>query len=292
MVKNKQQEDIISFQEIILRLIKYWTDYKCIFLQGYDSPVGAGTLHPATALNSLAKKSWNICYVQPSRRPKDGRYGQNPNRLQMHHQMQVILKPSPDDLQKLYLNSLQKIGISAQDHDIRFVEDDWENPSIGASGLGWEVWIDGMEVSQFTYMQQIGGIELDIIAGELTYGLERLAMYIQNKESVYDLLWNEYGVTYRDVFLANEQQFSAYNIDIANVDDLFKDFDNSEKESLILLEKKLPLPAYEQCLQASHSLNLLEARNMIGVTERANYIARVRNMVKKCCKLYLENHQN
>jgi len=279
---------LITFQEIITKLTGYWAKNKCILMQPYDTQVGAGTLHPATALRALAKKQWNVCYVQPSRRPKDGRYGENPNRLQMHHQMQVILKPSPDNIQDLYLNSLTEIGIIHKEHDIRFVEDDWENPSIGASGLGWEVWIDGMEVSQFTYMQQIGGIECEVIPGELTYGLERLAMYIQKKENVYDLVWNDQGVTYGDVFLENEQQFSSYNIDIADTETLFRHFDDAEKESINLLKKNLPLPAYEQCLQASHILNLLESRKTIGVTERANYIARVRNIAKQCCKLYVE----
>ena len=275
-----------SFQDIILKLTNYWVKQNCVFLQGYDCSVGAGTLHPATALRALAHDKWNVCYVQPSRRPKDGRYGENPNRLQMHHQMQVILKPSPDNIQDLYLSSLAEIGIKHDEHDIRFVEDDWENPSIGASGLGWEVWIDGMEVSQFTYMQQIGSIELKVIPGELTYGLERLAMYIQKVENVYDLAWNNDGVKYGDVFLEQEQQFSAYNMDHATVDDLFREFDRAEFECLHLLDKTLPLPAYEQCLKASHALNLLESRKVIGVTERANYMARVRYMAKGCCEAY------
>ena len=277
--------NIITFQDIIIKLTNYWLKHKCVLMQPYDNKLGAGTLHPATALNALAKDEWNVCYVQPSRRPKDGRYGLNPNRLQMHHQMQVILKPAPDDIQQLYLDSLAEIGIKHKEHDIRFVEDDWENPSIGASGLGWEIWIDGMEISQFTYMQQIGGIECSPIPGELTYGLERLAMYIQEKDNVYDLIWNNHGVTYGDIYLQNEQEFSSYNIDIANTDTLFKHFDDAEKESKSLLENKLALPAYEQCLEASHILNLLESRKVIGVTERANYIARVRNMAKACCKL-------
>ena len=276
----------ITFQDLILKLTNYWIKQGCLFLQGYDAQLGAGTLHPATALKGLSKEKWNVCYVQPSRRPKDGRYGKNPNRVQLHHQMQVILKPSPDDIQQLYLDSLAEIGVAHKNHDIRFVEDDWENPSIGASGLGWEIWLDGMEVSQFTYMQQIGGIECEIIPGELTYGLERLAMYIQDKNSVYDLVWNSHGVTYGDIFLENEEQFSSYNIDVADTDILFSHFNDAEKESLNLLQKNLPLPAYEQCLQASHILNLLESRNVIGVTERAGYIARIRNLVKRCCSIY------
>ena len=254
--------------------------------KGSDVEVGAGTLSPMTALRALKEEEWNICYVQPSRRPKDGRYGENPNRLQMHHQFQVVLKPSPAEFQALYLQSLERIGIKAEEHDIRFVEDDWENPSIGAAGLGWEVWIDGMEVTQFTYMQQIGGIELKNIAGEITYGLERLAMYVQNKDSVYDLQYNKQK-TYGDIFLQNEQEMSEYNIDYANIEILLKNFNDAEAESLQLLEKKLALPAYEQCLKASHFLNLLEARKVIGVTERAGYMARVRNMAKKACEIYM-----
>ncbi len=281
----------LTFQEIILKLINFWTNNNCVFLQGYDSEVGAGTLHPATALKSLKKDEWNICYVQPSRRPKDSRFGENPNRVQSHHQFQVILKPSPDDLQNLYLQSLTEIGIDSKKHDIRFIEDDWENPSIGASGLGWEVWLDGMEITQFTYMQQIGGIELNVIAGELTYGLERLAMYIQNKETIYDLAWNN-KISYGDLFLETEQQISEYNINYANTDILFQHFIDAEKEALNLIEKKLPLPAYEQCLKASHLLNLLESRKMLAVQDRANYIARIRNIAKKSCIQYTTSKQN
>ncbi len=273
-----------SFQNIIGNLTNFWLENGCVNLFGYDQPVGAGTLHPATALNVLAKNEWKACYVQPSRRPKDGRYGQNPNRLQMHHQMQVILKPAPAEIQDLYIASLSEIGIEPQKHDIRFVEDDWENPSIGAAGLGWEVWLDGMEISQFTYMQQIGNIDCKIIAGELTYGLERLAMYIQKIDNIYDLAWNEKGVSYGDIFLKSEQEFSAYNIDEANIADLFTDFTKAETECFALLAKKLALPAYEQCLKASHTLNMLDARKVIGVTERANYLARVREMAKGCCE--------
>jgi glycyl-tRNA synthetase alpha chain len=277
----------LTIQQIIENLQKFWAKQGCALLPSLDIEVGAGTLSPNTALKTLKNKEWKICYIQPSRRPTDGRYGENPNRLQMHHQMQVVLKPSPDDIQELYLKSLEALGIDNKEHDIRFVEDDWENPSIGASGLGWEVWLDGMEVTQFTYMQQIASIELDSIAVELTYGLERLALYIQDKENVYDLDWNE-NFKYKDIFLENEQQLSAYNLDHANTDKLFNDFVNCEKEALNLLENSLPLAAYEQCLKASHTLNLLEARKTIGVNDRADYIARVRNLVKKSCKLYLE----
>jgi glycyl-tRNA synthetase alpha chain len=278
----------LAFQDIILKLVEFWGKQNCAFLQGYDVEVGAGTLHPSTALRALKKDKWNICYVQPSRRPKDGRFGENPNRLQSHHQMQVVLKPSPDNILELYLSSLKEIGIDTKKHDIRFVEDDWENPSIGAAGLGWEVWLDGMEVTQFTYMQQIGGIECKVIPGEITYGLERLALYIQQKTNIYDLDYNNDGLKYGDIYLEVEQQLSEYNINYANTDILLQGFDNAESESLNLLENKLPLPAYEQCLKASHFLNLLEARKVIGVTERANYMARVRNMAKKCCEIYME----
>ncbi len=278
---------IIYFQDIIQKLNHFWTEYGCALLQPYDVEVGAGTLHPATALKTLKMPEWQICYVQPSRRPKDSRYGENPNRLQSHHQYQVILKPSPDNIQQLYLDSLAAIGVDTAQHDIRFVEDDWENPSIGAAGLGWEVWLDGMEVTQFTYMQQIGGIELDVIAGEITYGLERLAMYLQQEENVYALKWNKSGLTYRDIYLEVEQQFSAYNLEHANIEQLFNDFDNAETTSLELIAANLPLAAYEQCLKASHLLNLLEARKVIAVAERANYINRVRNIAKQCCALYV-----
>jgi glycyl-tRNA synthetase alpha chain len=280
-VKNK------SFQDIILNLTNFWVANDCTFLQAYDVEVGAGTLHPATALRALADENWSACYVQSSRRPTDGRYGLNPNRLQRYYQFQTIIKPSPDNLQELYLKSLEAIGVESAKHDIRFVEDDWENPSIGASGLGWEVWLDGMEVSQFTYMQQIGGIECKVIPGEITYGLERLAMYIQGKESVFDLDWDNKGTKYKDIALRAEQEFSAYNLEHANTDILFRQFSEAESEANYLLEKCLALPAYDQCLKASHLLNLLDARGVLGVNERALFIAKIRNLVKDCCKIYL-----
>lgn len=278
-----------SFQELIMRLQQYWMQQGCVLLQPYDTEVGAGTLHPATVLRALGPKPWNVAYVQPSRRPGDGRYGENPNRLGHYYQYQVILKPSPENIQDLYLESLSVLGVDLKAHDIRFVEDDWENPTVGAWGLGWEVWCDGMEVSQFTYMQQVGGIECNPIPGELTYGLERLAMYIQGVENVYDLDWNGQGVTYGDVFLQNEREWSAYSMDYADTDVLFRHFNDAEDESKMLIEKGLPLPAYHACLKASHLLNLLDARGVIGVTERASYILRVRNLCKAACELWVAN---
>lgn len=277
-----------SFQDIIFTLNQFWADQGCVILQPYHTEVGAGTLHPATVLRALGSKPWNVAYVQPSMRPKDGRYGENPNRLQHYYQYQVILKPSPDNLQELYLESLAQLGIDAKKHDIRFVEDDWENPTVGAWGLGWEVWCDGMEVSQFTYMQQVGGIDCSIIPGELTYGLERLAMYIQGVESVYDLDWNGKGVTYGEIFLQQEREFSAYNLEYANTEKLLRHFEDAEKECNALLEKNLPLPAYDQALKSSHLLNLLDARGVIGVTERAAYIGRVRALAKGACEKWVE----
>jgi glycyl-tRNA synthetase alpha chain len=283
-MKNAQA---LSFQDIILTLQHYWAKQGCVILQPYDMEVGAGTFHPATTLRALGPKPWNCAFVQPSRRPKDGRYGENPNRLQHYYQFQVILKPSPQNLQELYLQSLVELGIHPKDHDIRFVEDDWESPTLGAWGLGWEVWCDGMEVTQFTYFQQVGGIECKPVAGELTYGLERLAMYIQGKENVYDLDFNGAGVTYGDVFLENEKQFSAYNLEYADTEQLLRHFADAETECQSLLEKHLPLPAYDQCIKASHRFNLLDARGVIGVTERASYIARVRALAKACCEAYV-----
>jgi len=280
-----------SFQSLILTLQKFWADKGCVILQPYDMEVGAGTFHPATTLRALGPEPWKTAYVQPSRRPTDGRYGENPNRLQHYYQFQVILKPSPDNIQELYLESLYALGIDPELHDIRFVEDDWESPTLGAWGLGWEVWCDGMEVSQFTYFQQVGGIECNPVAGELTYGLERLAMYIQGIENVYDLDWNGEGVTYGDVYLQNEQEQSAYNFEHANTDVLFKRFTESEEECQMLLglDKPLPLPAYEQCIKASHVFNLLDARGVISVTERAAYIGRVRALAKGCCEAWLRS---
>jgi glycyl-tRNA synthetase alpha chain len=276
-----------SFQEIILCLQQFWLKHDCVLLQSYDMEVGAGTFHPATTLRALGPNNWRAAYVQASRRPKDGRYGQNPNRLQHYYQFQVVLKPSPDEIQEMYLASLAHIGLDLKAHDIRFVEDDWESPTLGAWGLGWEVWCDGMEVSQYTYMQQIGGIECSPITGELTYGLERLAMYIQQIENVYDLDFNGKGVTYGEVFLRAEQEFSAYNLEYANAEKLLQHFLDAEEECNSLLLRNLSLPAYDQCLKASHLFNLLDARGIISPIERASYIARVRNMSKACCTKFL-----
>ncbi len=286
----------LSFQDVILTLQNFWAERGCVILQPYDMEVGAGTFHPATTLRALGPKPWNCAYVQPSRRPSDGRYGENPNRLQHYYQYQVILKPSPDNIQELYLDSLRALGIDPMAHDIRFVEDDWESPTLGAWGLGWEVWCDGMEVTQFTYFQQVGGIECKPVAGELTYGIERLAMYIQGVENVYDLVWNTPTdnapqMTYGDVFLQSEKEFSAYNLEHATTDILLQHFKDAEAECTQLLEKNLPLPAYDHCIRASHTFNLLNARGVIGVTERASYIARVRALAKGCCEAYVKSQE-
>ncbi len=278
----------LSFQQIILTLQQFWADQGCVILQPYDVEMGAGTFHPATFLRALGPKPWKAAYVQPSRRPSDGRYGENPNRLQHYYQYQVILKPSPDNIQQLYLDSLKALGIDTELHDIRFVEDDWESPTLGAWGLGWEVWLDGMEVTQFTYFQQAGGIECKPVSGEITYGLERLAMYIQGVENVYDLAFNNEGVTYGEVFLENEKQFSAFNLEFANTDILLQHFKDAEAECAAMLEKNLPLPAYDQCIKASHSFNLLNARGVISVTERAAYIGRVRALAKAVAEKWVE----
>lgn len=275
------------FQDLILTLQRFWADQGCVLLQPYDSMVGAGTFHPATTLRSLGPDPWKAAYVQPSRRPTDGRFGENPNRLQHYYQFQVILKPSPDDLQDLYLASLAALGIDSSEHDIRFVEDDWESPTLGAWGLGWEVWCDGMEVSQFTYFQQVGGIEVELVSGELTYGLERLAMYVQGVENVYDLDWNGAGMRYGDVFLEAERQYSHFNFDHADTEMLFRHFADAETECNKLLDQSLPLPAYDQCIAASHLFNLLDARGVISVTERASFIGRVRALAKRCCETWL-----
>jgi glycyl-tRNA synthetase alpha chain len=287
------------FQQLILKLQSYWADKGCVILQPYDMEVGAGTFHPATTLRALGRRPWNAAYVQPSRRPKDGRYGENPNRLQHYYQFQVILKPSPAESQQLYLGSLEALGIDPLAHDIRFVEDDWESPTLGAWGLGWEVWLDGMEVSQFTYFQQVGGIECDPVSTELTYGLERLAMYVQGVENVYDLDWNGVGgptgMRYGDIYLQAEQQFSAYNFEHANTERLLQHFKDAEAECQGLLDpklnRKLPLPAYDQCLKASHIFNLLDARGVISVTERQAYIGRVRALAKGCCEAWLASQE-
>jgi glycyl-tRNA synthetase alpha chain len=277
----------LSFQDIILRLQSYWADQGCVILQPYDLEVGAGTFHTATTLRALGPESWNAAYVQPSRRPTDGRYGENPNRLQHYYQFQVLMKPSPSNAQDLYLGSLAHLGIDPLAHDIRFVEDDWESPTLGAWGLGWEVWLDGMEVTQFTYFQQVGGFECDPVPVELTYGLERLAMYIQGVENVYDLDYNGQGVSYGDVFLQNEKEQSTYNFEVANTDMLFQHFKDAQGECAVNIERGLPLPAYEQAMKASHIFNLLDARGVISVTERAAYIGRVREMSKSCCEAWL-----
>ena len=279
-----------SFQSLILKLHAYWAQQGCVILQPYDMEVGAGTFHPATTLRALGPDPWRAAYVQPSRRPTDGRYGENPNRLQHYYQYQTILKPSPDNSQDLYLDSLRELGIDPDYHDIRFVEDDWESPTLGAAGLGWEVWCDGMEVTQFTYFQQVGGIECHPVAVELTYGLERLAMYIQGVENVYDLDFNGLGVSYGDVFLRAEKEFSAYNFEHADTEKLFRQFEFAEAECHALLAQELALPAYDQCIKASHVFNLLDARNAISVTERATYIGRVRALAKGSCEAWLGIH--
>lgn len=289
-----------SFQGLILALHTYWAEYGCVILQPYDMEVGAGTFHPATTLRSLGPRPWNAAYVQPSRRPTDGRYGENPNRLQHYYQYQVLLKPSPPNLQELYLGSLEAIGIDPKLHDLRFVEDDWESPTLGAWGLGWECWCDGMEVSQFTYFQQVCGIECSPVAGELTYGLERLAMYVQGVDNVYDLNFNGGGdndkVTYGDVFLQAEQEYSRYNFEFADTALLLRHFDDAEAECRSLLERgaadphrhECVLPAYDQCIKASHVFNLLDARGVISVTERQSYILRVRDLSKMCGEAFLK----
>jgi len=282
----------LSFQDLILVLQRYWAEQGCVILQPYDVEVGAGTFHPATTLRALGPEPWRAAYVQPSRRPTDGRYGENPNRLQHYYQFQVILKPSPDDIQAVYLRSLEAIGIDPLGHDLRFVEDDWESPTLGAWGLGWEVWCDGMEVSQFTYFQQVGGFDCQPVSGEITYGLERLAMYVQGVENVYDLDFNGQGVSYGEVFLQSEQEFSAFNFEAADTERLFRHFADAETECQSLLSRTPPLtlPAYDQCLKASHLFNLLDARRVISVTERAAFIGRVRALARGCCEAWLHGH--
>ena len=280
----------LSFQDLILTLHDYWGKRGCVVLQPYDMEVGAGTFHPATTLRSLGPQRWNAAYVQPSRRPTDGRYGENPNRLQHYYQYQVIMKPSPADLQELYLGSLDAIGIDPLIHDIRFVEDDWESPTLGAWGLGWEVWCDGMEVTQFTYFQQMGGFDCKPVAGELTYGLERLSMYIQGVDNVYDLRFNNAGVSYGEVFLKNEQEFSKYNFEVADTAALFDGFAKAEAECQRCIEAEVPLAAYDQAIEASHLFNLLQARGVISVQERASYIGRVRDLAKGSCQAWIEKN--
>jgi glycyl-tRNA synthetase alpha chain len=280
-----------SFQEIILTMQRFWSDYGCVILQPYDTEVGAGTSSPATLLRALGKDPWNAAYVQPCRRPSDGRYGENPNRLQQYYQFQVILKPSPQNSQDLYLQSLQAIGLNLNEHDIRFVEDDWENPSLGASGLGWEIWCDGMEITQFTYFQVVGGIDCEIVSTEITYGLERIAMFLQDVENCFDINWNGKNgkdrFLYRDVCHRQEAEFSAYNFELANVDSLLNSFKNYEDECKNLISHNMVFPAYEQCVKANHCFNLLNARGVISVTQRAGYIARVRALAKLCCEAFV-----
>ncbi len=287
-IKNNKKLPI-TFQNLIFNLQKFWDKYGCVVLQPYDLEIGAGTFHPATTLRSLGPKPWKAAYVQPSRRPTDGRYGKNPNRLQHYYQYQVIIKPSPKNIKQVYLKSLAAIGIQSKYHDIRFVEDDWESPTLGAAGLGWEVWCDGMEITQFTYFQKMTGIDCKPISVELTYGLERICMFVQGKKNVFDIDWNDDGVKYGDVFLQSEKEFSAYNFDHANTDLLLKSFEIAEKESKSLLEKKLALPAYDQCLKASHIFNLLDSRGVIAVAERTGYINRIRDLAKGAGSTWLDN---
>ena len=293
MVSRKIQKKpkFQTFQDTILNLQKFWSKHGCVILQPYDMEVGAGTFHPATTLRSLGPKPWKAAYVQPSRRPTDGRYGDNPNRLQHYYQFQVIIKPSPLNIKKLYLNSLSVIGINHKDHDIRFVEDDWESPTLGAAGLGWEVWCDGMEITQFTYFQQMAGFQCKPVSVEITYGLERICMFTQQKKNVYDLVWNNNGVDYREVFHQAEKEFSAYNFDYANTEHLLKIFEMIESEAKSLVEKKISLPAYDQCLKASHVFNLLDARGVISVTQRAEYISRIREITKLAAKTWIDTQK-
>jgi glycyl-tRNA synthetase alpha chain len=278
------------FQDIIAALNKYWASVGCVIMQPYDMEVGAGTFHPATLLKALGPEPWKAAYVQPSRRPTDGRYGENPNRLQHYYQYQVVIKPSLRNIQELYLGSLREFGLNLLEHDIRFVEDDWESPTLGASGLGWEVWLDGMEVTQFTYFQQAGSLELYPVTVEITYGLERLAMYLQKKESVYDIQWNR-DVTYGQIFLQAEREFSAFNFEEANVPDLMTNFNNWERDALKLIEKGLILPAYDHCLKCSHTFNLLDARKAISVAERTRYIGRIRNIARQVAQHYVAQRE-
>lgn len=281
---------IDTFQGLILALQNFWAEQGCVVLQPYDLEMGAGTFHTATFLRALGPETWNAAYVQPSRRPKDGRYGENPNRLQHYYQFQVVLKPNPSNIQQLYLDSLKAIGIDTLTHDVRFVEDNWESPTLGAWGLGWEVWLNGMEVTQFTYFQQVGGIDVAPVSSEITYGMERLAMYIQGVENVYDLKWNE-DVTYGDIFHQNEVEQSTYAFELSNADLLFHLFDEYEKEAMRVIKAGFVLPAYDYVLKCSHTFNLLDARGAISVSERAAFIGRVRNMARACAKAYLEQRE-
>ena len=290
-----QKFNLNTFQGLILALQHFWAEKGCVVLQPLDLEVGAGTFHPATFLRAIGPESWNAAYVQPCRRPTDGRYGENPNRLQHYYQFQVLLKPSPDNIQEIYLDSLKNLGFDTSIHDIRFVEDNWESPTLGAWGLGWEVWLNGMEVTQFTYFQQVGGLECYPVSGEITYGIERLAMYIQGVESIYDIVWTEGAdgpITYGDVFKQNEVEMSEFNFDCANVDLLFSYFEDCEEQCNMLIEKNLPLPAYEQVLKASHYFNLLDARKAVSVTERQRFILRVRTLARLVAQTYLESRKS
>lgn len=283
-----------SFQELIFLLQQYWGTQGCVIAQSYDMEMGAGTFHPATFLRAIGPEPWRVAYVQPSRRPTDGRYGENPNRLQHYFQFQVLMKPSPENIQQLYLDSLVNLGLDLSVHDVRFVEDNWESPTLGAWGLGWEVWLNGMEITQFTYFQQVGGLDCKPVSGEITYGLERIAMYLQGVDSVYDLLWNDNGeqrVTYGDIYHQNEVEMSAYNFEFANTEVLFQRFNDCESEAQLLLEKRLAIPAYEMMVQASHTFNLLDARHAISVTERQRYILRVRTLARAIAEVYFESRE-
>ena len=289
MVSKKNK--FLTFQNTIFNLQNYWGKLGCIMLQPYDIEVGAGTFHPATTLRSLGPKPWKAAYVQPSRRPTDGRYGENPNRLQHYYQFQTIIKPSPDNIKKLFLKSLPVIGIDQKNHDIRFIEDDWESPTLGASGLGWEVWCDGMEITQFTYFQQMAGLQCKPISVEITYGLERICMFTKQKKNVFDLVWNDEGITYKELFYQSEKEFSKYNFDLANTKNLLTTFDFLEGEAKNLLNNNLTLPAYDQCLKASHVFNILDARGAISTVQRSDYISKIRDMVKAVGELWLKNNQ-
>ncbi len=278
---------MLTFQDIILRLQNFWIQKGCLLIQPFDLEMGAATFHPATALKAIGTDPWKAVFVQPCRRPSDGRYGKNPNRLQSYYQLQVIIKPSPIDSQELYLESLKNILINPDENDIKFIEDDWESPTLGASGLGWEIQCNGMEISQFTYFQQIGGLECKPVSLELTYGLERLATYVQNVDSIYKVIWDKSGMTYGELYLKNEEQFSKYNFELSSENYLFESFNHYEKNSEFLLKNKLPIPAYEFCIKASHSFNLLDAKGLISVSERQAYILRIRSLVQKCCESVL-----
>lgn len=291
MIVKSSAEQVMTFQELILALQRFYAEQGCVIQQPYDVEVGAGTMNPATFLRVLGPEPWNVAYVESTRRPADGRYGENPNRLQHYYQYQVIMKPSPDNIQEIYLDSLRSLGIDPLRHDIRFVEDDWESPTLGAWGLGWEVWLDGLEITQFTYFQQAGGVDLKPVSAELTYGIERIAMFLQGVDSVYDLTWVK-GVTYGDIHHKSEVEWSIHNFEEADVALQFQLFDQYEREGLRLIEKGLVLPAYDYCLKSSHTFNLLDARGAIGVTERTSFIGRVRNLARRCAEAYLKQRED